>query len=39
MKAQTGNVRVSFQLLNLSENDRERLEVFIFDTVLAQLTG
>jgi len=39
VKAQTGNVRVSFQLLNLSESDRERLELFIFDTVLAQLTG
>jgi len=39
VKAQTGNVRVSFQFAGLSPEDRERLEVFVFDTVLAQLVG
>ncbi len=34
-----GNVRVAFQFLNASEADKERLELFVFDTVLAQLTG
>jgi hypothetical protein len=38
-KAQTGNVRVSFQFTGLSAAERERLEVFVFDTVLAQLVG
>jgi hypothetical protein len=39
VKAQTGNVRVAFQFAGLSAEDRERLEVFVFDTVLAQLVG
>lgn len=39
VKAQAGNVRVSFQFVGLSAEDRERLEVFVFDTVLAQLVG
>jgi hypothetical protein len=39
VKAQTGNVRVSFQFTGLSPEERERLEVFVFDTVLAQLVG
>lgn len=39
VKAQTGNVRVSAQFIGLSPEDRERLEVFVFDTVLAQLVG
>ena len=39
VKAQTGNVRVSFQFVGLSAGDRERIEVFVFDTVLAQLVG
>ena len=38
-KAQTGNVRVAFQFVGLAVEDRERVEVFIFDTVLAQLVG
>ncbi len=39
VKALAGNVRVAFQLVNVSPDDRERLEMFVFDTVLAQLTG
>jgi hypothetical protein len=39
VKAQTGNVRVSAQFVGMSGEDRERLEVFVFDTVLAQLVG
>lgn len=39
VKPQSGNVRVAFQFLALSEDDRERLELFVFDTVLAQLSG
>jgi len=38
-KAQTGNVRVSFQFSGLGPEARERIEVFVFDTVLAQLVG
>jgi hypothetical protein len=34
-----GNVRVSFQFVNQEDADRERLELFVFDTVLAQLSG
>ncbi len=34
-----GNVRVSFQFVNPSDADKERLELFVFDTVLAQLSG
>jgi hypothetical protein len=33
-----GNVRVAFMFANLSEADHERMELFVFDTVLAQLT-
>jgi PilZ domain len=36
-KVQPGNVRVSFAFRGLAEPDRERLEVAIFDAVLAQL--
>jgi hypothetical protein len=32
-----GNVRVSFAFLGLDDDDRERVEQFVFDTVLAQL--
>lgn len=39
VKAQTGNVRVSAQFIGQTPEDRERLEVFVFDTVLAQLSG
>jgi hypothetical protein len=34
-----GNVRVSFQFTGQAEADKERLELFVFDTVLAQLSG
>jgi hypothetical protein len=36
---QPGTVRVSFQLEALDDESRERLERFVFDTVLAQLAG
>ncbi len=39
VKVLPGNVRVSFAFLNQSEADRERIELFVFDTVLAQLQG
>ncbi len=39
VKAQTGNVRVSFQFVGITPEERERIEVFVFDTVLAQLVG
>ena len=39
VKAQQGNVRVSFQFLGLEAADRERMELFVFDAVLAQLTA
>jgi hypothetical protein len=39
VKPQTGNVRVAFQFLNQSPEDRERLEMFVFDTVLAAIGG
>jgi len=38
-KVLPGNVRVSFQFANQDEADRERLELFVFDTVLAQLSS
>jgi hypothetical protein len=34
-----GNVRVSFAFGALSEDDRERVEMFVFDTVLAQIVA
>jgi hypothetical protein len=34
-----GNVRVSFAFLGISEEDKERVELFVFDTVLAQLVA
>jgi hypothetical protein len=37
VKPHAGNVRVAFQFLNLALEDRERVETFVFDTVLAQL--
>ncbi len=37
VKPQQGNARVAFQFLGLSAEDRERVELFVFDTVLAQL--
>ncbi len=39
IKPQQGNVRVSFQFSGLSAEDREQVEMFVFDTVLAQISG
>lgn len=39
VKALPGNVRVSFSFVGLSEADRERIEMFVFDTVLSHLQG
>ena len=38
-KAQAGNVRLACQFLNLAPDEREALEMFVFDTVLAALSG
>jgi hypothetical protein len=38
-RAMGTHVRVSGQFVNLSAAERERLELFVFDTVLAQLSG
>jgi hypothetical protein len=37
VRVQQGNARVAFAFVGLAEADRERLELFVFDTVLAQL--
>jgi hypothetical protein len=37
VKPREGNVRVAFMFTSLSEAERERMELFVFDTVLAQL--
>lgn len=39
VKALPGNVRASFQFVGLSAAERERVELLVFDTVLAQLTA
>jgi hypothetical protein len=39
VKPMPGHVRVAGQFTDLSAEERERLEVFIFDCVLAQLSG
>ncbi len=39
VKPQQGNVRVSFQFSGLDPGERERMELFVFDTVLAQLSA
>jgi hypothetical protein len=39
VKPQAGNVRAAFQFAGLGEEEKERLEMFVFDTVLAQLSG
>jgi hypothetical protein len=39
VKAQQGNVRVSFQFSGMTSEERERVEMFVFDTVLAQISG
>jgi hypothetical protein len=39
VKPQQGNVRVSFTFCGLPADDRERVELLVFDTVLAQMTS
>jgi len=39
VKPQQGNVRISFQFCGLSAEDRERVELFVFDTVLSQISA
>ncbi len=39
LKPQQGNVRVSFQFAGMTGEERERVEMFVFDTVLAQLSS
>ena len=39
VKSQQGNVRAAFQFHGLEPAERERMELFVFDTVLAQLSG
>ncbi|WP_242393071.1 PilZ domain-containing protein [Anaeromyxobacter oryzisoli] len=39
VKPLTGNVRVAFRFEGLEDADRDRLETFVFDTVLSQLAG
>lgn len=39
VKPYAGNARAAFQFLNLSSEEKERLEMFVFDTVLAQLSS
>ena len=38
VKALVGNVRVAFMFKAITDADRDRMEMFVFDTVLAQLT-
>ncbi len=38
-KPQQGNVRVSFQFIAMSAEEKERVELFVFDTVLSQING
>jgi hypothetical protein len=39
IRPHAGNVRAAFQFLNLPTEEKERVEMFVFDTVLAQLTA
>jgi hypothetical protein len=39
VKPQQGNVRASFQFAGLTAEDRERVEMFVFDTVLSQIVS
>jgi hypothetical protein len=39
VRAQASNVRVAGAFVGLSDEERERLELFLFDCVLAQLQG
>jgi hypothetical protein len=38
VKPQQGNVRVSFAFVGLEAAERDRMELFVFDTVLAQIS-
>ncbi|HET7824348.1 MAG TPA: PilZ domain-containing protein [Anaeromyxobacter sp.] len=39
VKVLPGNARVSFAFVNQDEEEKERIEMFVFDTVLAHLQG
>jgi hypothetical protein len=39
VKPQQGNVRVSFQFVGVSGEEKERVEMFVFDTVLQQMVA
>jgi hypothetical protein len=39
VKPNQGNARVSLAFVGLTDDDRERVELFVFDTVLAQLVA
>jgi PilZ domain-containing protein len=39
VKVLPGNARVSFAFVNQGEDEKERIEMFVFDTVLAHLQG
>lgn len=39
VKPHAGNVRAAFQFVGMGAEDKERVELFVFDTVLAQLSG
>jgi len=39
LKQQLGNARVAFQFVGLDPAEAERLELFVFDSVLAQIEG
>jgi hypothetical protein len=39
VKPLQGNARVSFAFVGISDADKERAELFVFDTILAQLTA
>ena len=39
VKPQQGNVRVSFQFSGLTPEEKERVELFVFDTVLGQISA
>ena len=39
VKPQLGNARVAFQFVGLDPAEAERLELFVFDSVLAQIEG
>ena len=39
VKPLAGNVRIAFRFEGLDQADRDRVETFVFDTVLGQLAG